>query len=172
MKLGVAFVMTMTIGVDRVVVATEPPDPTAPSAVLQELQSSGCKLPGKRSKGAVIRGEFFKAGQSDWAALCLMKKSASLMVFPEGSRERVEVLETIPKGFSKWSVSVANQERLTLTPPMRGAESVRIEIDHQGIFSAVDFDNGGGCLYCYSSTQRTYYHHQDKWRVLAGVDIN
>jgi len=169
MTLGVALVLTVTIGAWRV--EAEPPRPTPttfsdlPTAVLQELQSRGCKLPNKKSKGVIIHGEFFRSEQSDWAALCFTKKSTSLLVFPYGSRERVEVLETMPTKFSKWSISVINQERLT------SIKSTRLwrgpapdEIDHQGISSFGEFgEKVDGCLYCYSAQENTHYYYEEKW---------
>ena len=169
--LGVVLVMTGTMKLEA-----EPllPISALPTAVIQELQSRGCKLPNKKSKGVIIHGEFFRPGQSDWAALCSTKKSTSLLVFPDGSRERVEVLETMPKRFSKWSISVVDQERLTSfksTWNWRGPAPA--EIDHQGINSFVEFgEKIDGCLYCYSAQGRTHYYSQDNWLNPVTIIIN
>jgi hypothetical protein len=176
LRLGLVSVTMVTIGVGGLVAKPSPAasaSPSPPSAVLQELQSRGCKLPRKRSNAAV-RGEFFKPGQFDWAALCLAKNGASLLVFPEGFGERVEVLETIPRGFGKWSIDVVSQDRLKTVQPMRGAGgTASIEIDHQGIISFIEAgDREDRCLYCYSAEEHTHYHYQEKWLSLGGVDIN
>jgi hypothetical protein len=171
MTLGVALVMTVTIELEA-----EPPlpIPDLPTAVIQELQSRGCKLPNKKSKGVVVHGEFFRPGQSDWAALCSTKKSTSLLVFPDGSRERVEVLQTMPRSFSKWSISVINQEPLTSfksTWDWRGPTPA--EIDHQGIGSFVESgEKVEGCFYCYSAQGSTHYYYQDRWLNPVTIVIN
>jgi hypothetical protein len=154
--LGVALVMTVTTGAWGV---EGEPLSDLPTAVLDELQSRGCKLPNKKSKGVIIRGEFFRPGQSDWAALCSTKKSASLLVFPDGSRERVEVLETMPRSFSKWLISVVNQERLISMKSTWGWKGqAPAEIDHQGISSFLAFgEKVDGCLYYYSAQEDTHY---------------
>ncbi len=173
MTLSVVFVMAAAIAEPS---APAAPDP--PAAVLQELLSRGCKLPGKRSKGAIITGEVFKRGQSDWAALCFGKKSASLLVFPEGSRERVALLEMMPREDSKWSISVLSQEQLNSLKSSWGEKGPAVlreldQIDHQGISSFVESgDKDARCLYCYSAEGRTHYHDQDKWLVLMTIDIN
>ena len=115
-----------------------PPDPLPPAAirdlpvaVAQELRSRGCRVPNKDSIN-IIRGEFFKPGQVDWAALCSTKKSTSLLVFPDGSTEQIAVLQTTPKAFSKWSISVISQEQLKLSSSIGGWKGPQFtEIDHQ-----------------------------------------
>lgn len=162
---GLALIMTVTVEARRV--EAGPPGPTAdfPTAVLQELQSRGCESPDKKSKGVIIHGEFFRPGQSDWAALCFTKKSTSLLVFPDGSRERAEVVETLPRTFSKWSIRVINQEQLTLLKSARGEKGpLPGKIDHQGISSFVESgDKDAKCLYCYSAQESTHYCYQDRW---------
>ena len=171
MRLGLALAMTVMMELEG-----EPPLPVSdpPTAVVQELQSRGCKLPNKKSKGVVVHGEFFRPGQSDWAALCSTKKSTSLLVFPDGSRERVEVLQTMPRSFSKWSISVINQEPLTSfksTWDWRGPTPA--EIDHQGIGSFVESgEKVEGCFYCYSAQGSTHYYYQDRWLNPVTIVIN
>ena len=178
MTLGVAFVMAATTGVYRV--EAGPPRPVhstfhdPPVVILQELRSRGCRLPDKKSKGVIIQGEFFKPGQSDWASLCSTKKDTSLLVFPDGSREGVEVLEMMPRGFSKWSISVINRERLNeikSTWGLRGPAPT--EIDHQGISSVVEFgEKGAGCFYCYSAQERAHYYDEGRWLIPVTTILN
>jgi hypothetical protein len=178
MMIGVALVMTVTTGACRV--EAEPPRPTPstfsdlPAAVLDELQSRGCKLPNKKSQGVIIRGEFFRPGQTDWGALCSTKKSTSLLVFPDGSREGVEVLEMMPRNFSKWSISVINQEQLTSIKSTWGWRGpAPAEIDHQGISSFVEFgDKAAGCFYGCSAQESTHFHYQDDWLNPVKIFIN
>jgi hypothetical protein len=178
MTVGVALVVTVTMGACRV--EAEPPRPAPssfsdlPTAVLQELQSRGCKLPNKKSKGVIIHGQFFRPGQSDWAALCFTKKSTSLLIFPDGSRERVEALETTPRRFPKWSISVISQEQLASLKSAWGWRGpLPAEIDHQGISSFVEWgDKDARCLYCYSAEESIHYYYQDKWLQPATIIAN
>jgi hypothetical protein len=179
MTLGMAIVTTLTMGASRVVVGPSasalPAFSDLPSPVLQELQSRGCKLPDKKSKGGVIiRGEFFRPGRFDWAALCSTKMSTSLLVFPDGSRERVEVLETMPKRFSKWSISVVDQERLTLFKSTWGWRGpTPADLDHRGISSFVEFgERIDRCLYCYSAQESIHYYYQDRWLKPVTMIVN
>ena len=168
MRLGGALVLTATMGAYRLQAGHPRSSSTVsdfPAPVLQELQGRGCKVPDKRSRGVIIHGEFFRPGQSDWAVLCSTKKSASLLVFPNGSREHVEVLETMPRSYSKWSISVVNEERLKEIKSTLGWRGpVPTEIDHQGIGSYLEFgDKNARCLYCFSAQDTTWYYHQDAW---------
>jgi len=174
MAFGVALVVTVTIAEAESPRATPSTFSDLPTAVLQELQSRGCKLPNKKSKGVIIHGQFFSPGQSDWAALCSTKKSTSLLVFPDGSRERVEMLETMPRRFSKWSISVINQERLTTFKSTWGWRGpAPAEIDHQGISSFVEFgEKVDGCLYCYSAQESAHYYYQGNWLNPVTLMIN
>ena len=176
MTLGLTFVMTLTMGVCLVYAEPPQPSPSAfpsvPVAVVQELQSRGCKIPGKKSR-RVIHGEFFKPGQSDWAALCSTKKSTSLIVFPDGSREQVAVIETMPRGFSKWSIFVISQEQLDSIKSTTGwTGSASNAIDHQGISSIVEFGEPGRCVYCYSAQDTNHYYHQGSWTIPRKIVFN
>jgi hypothetical protein len=84
------------------------PQSDVPAAVLQELQSRGCKIAQKKPKN-IIYGELVKLGQTDWVALCSAKSSTSLLVFPQGASEYVLVLETRSKGFSNWTISTTGR---------------------------------------------------------------
>jgi hypothetical protein len=162
----VALLVTVPIAADAwSPLPAGPTTPDIPAAVFHELESRGCKLPDKKSKGVIIHGEFFRAGQSDWAALCSTKTNTSLLVFPKGSQERVEVLEVMPSRFSKWSISVINKERLNSIKSTWGWRGpAPSEIDHQGISSFVEFGNKDArCFDCYSAQENTHYFYQENW---------
>jgi len=179
-------VETLTRGTNSVVIllvavcqcVAETPRPTAarfpylPAPVIEELQARNCNVPGRKS-GGFTRGEFVEQGRSDWAVLCTTKTSASLLIFPLGSREGVFALETRPKGFAKWSIRAVSREQLrairsTAPSPLSAFE----DIEHQGITSSVEFGTPGACLYCYSGEYRTYYYHHDKWLTLMATIAN
>jgi hypothetical protein len=161
--------IVLAVAILTVRAGAQPPD-----AVLQELQSRGCQLPGKKSKGQVIYGEFFVPGQSDWAALCVAKKSGALLVFPNGSRELVEILEARPRRFSSWSIRVVPSEELNMLKSTGlWRRPVPAETDHQGIGSYVEWgDKEARCLYCFSAEDASYYYDQGQWLKPATMIAN
>lgn len=66
-----------------------------PEAVVHEMQRRGCTVPQPWEVFApepanVISGEFQKPGQTDWAVLCSVDRATSLLIFWNGSADRVE----------------------------------------------------------------------------------
>jgi hypothetical protein len=60
-----------------------------PNGLVHELQRLGCTIPqvrGVRDRHNVIRGEFAKAGQRDWAVLCSKDGASTALVFWNGRR--------------------------------------------------------------------------------------
>lgn len=59
-----------------------------PANVVKELQRRGCTIPQEtysRKSNNVIKGEFAKPGQMDWAVLCSVKGVSTILVFWNGS---------------------------------------------------------------------------------------
>jgi hypothetical protein len=66
--------------------------PALPGNVVRELQRRGCTIPQEaytKKPHNVIRGEFLKSGQTDWAVLCSVGWSSSILVFWNGSEKNV-----------------------------------------------------------------------------------
>jgi hypothetical protein len=66
-----------------------------PANVAKELQRRGCTIPQEtRSKkhNNVIKGEFAKPGQLDWAVLCSVKGISTILVFWNGSEKNPAAL--------------------------------------------------------------------------------
>ena len=61
--------------------------PELPRNVVRELQRRGCTIPQNFSNqpNNVIKGEFSKPGQTDWAVLCSLKGISTILVFWNGS---------------------------------------------------------------------------------------
>lgn len=144
----------------------------APAAVIRELRSRGCKGPHETIEN-IIHGEYIKLGQTDWVALCSTKSSTQMLVFPQGKAEQIAVLETHPKGFSRWTISTIDRamlKRMNAAWAGRGPE-LR-EVDHDGIRSVVATGEPGGCLYCYSEEQSVHYWQQGQWLTPEQVEVN
>jgi hypothetical protein len=164
------FLATMAPG------APPPPQITladVPAAVIQEMQTRGCKALGKKPKN-VIRGEFIKTGQLDWAALCLTKKQAILLVFPDGAREQVMAVETVPRTFSNWSIAAAARVNMNELQGVRRTRGANVDdFDHDGINSSLEYgDKTAGCFYCFSASSQTYYHSGGEWAVVWEMIAN
>ena len=73
--------------------------PELPDAVANELNQRGCLIPQTyqaHQPENVVRGSFERAGSSDWAVLCSVKGTVSLLVFFDHSA-RPSVLATSPE---------------------------------------------------------------------------
>ena len=64
--------------------------PELPANLVQELQRRGCTVPQEtysKWRNNVIKGEFAKPGQADWAVLCSVKGISTILVFWNGSEK-------------------------------------------------------------------------------------
>ena len=61
-----------------------------PANLVQDLQRRGCTIPQEhftKEPHNVIRGEFAKPGQTDWAVLCSINRVSSILVYWNALRE-------------------------------------------------------------------------------------
>ena len=144
-----------------------------PATVIQEMQVRGCKAPGKKPKN-VISGEFFKPGQVDWAVLCITRKQASLVVFPNGAREQAEVIENQSRNFSGWSIDTVPKAQLNDLHAIWRTRAANVgDFNHDGVGSYVEYgDKNAKCLYCSSAGGKTFYRSADGWAVVSGMIVN
>ncbi|HWE50064.1 MAG TPA: hypothetical protein VG273_09760 [Bryobacteraceae bacterium] len=69
--------------------------PMLPAAIVHELQQRGCTIPQdafSKKPVNVISGEFVRHGQKDWAVLCSVNGSSSILVFWNGSAKNPAAL--------------------------------------------------------------------------------
>jgi hypothetical protein len=62
--------------------------PDLPTGIAQDVANRGCQIPqvkGVSARHNVIKGEFEKPGQRDWAVLCLQKNTSTILVYWNGS---------------------------------------------------------------------------------------
>jgi hypothetical protein len=62
--------------------------PELPPAIVMDLQRRGCtipQVPDIKGRHNVIKGEFAKPGQTDWAVLCSANRASSVLIFWNGS---------------------------------------------------------------------------------------
>jgi hypothetical protein len=99
--------------------------PALPTAVVAELNRRGCVIPQTYEAHGpenVIHGSFHGAGTTDWAVLCSVHGTVSLLAFFDGAAESPEVLATaaetsrleLNNGSGKlefdWGIDVATPE--------------------------------------------------------------
>lgn len=144
-----------------------------PKNIVSYLKARGCTIPqifGETKPHNVIRGEFAKSGQFDWAVLCSRNRVSAILVFWNGSTKSVAeiaqaddrgYLQTISEGggagFSR-AIDVVDRDYIlehyweyngTKPPPIK----------HQGISDAFVEK---------ASTVRYFY--RGRWLELQGAD--
>jgi hypothetical protein len=136
-----------------------------PKSLARELQKLGCAIPqtsGVKDPHNVIRGEFAKAGQTDWAALCWKNGASTILVFWNGSRRN-------PSGIARTEGGPSENlflRRITPVGRKSIAEHYRAYggpkppvIDHLGIEDSV-----------FESASVIHYFFRGKWLKLTGAD--
>ena len=66
-----------------------------PEAVRADLEKLGCRVPKFMKWDArhnVIQGQFFKAGQTDWAVLCQIGDKNGILLYPNGKSAELPML--------------------------------------------------------------------------------
>jgi hypothetical protein len=130
--------------------------PDLPEAVATELKQRGCLIPQTyqaHQPENVVHASFQRAGSSDWAVLCSVKGTVSLLIFFD-STGKASVLDTAPEtqrlqnhesngvlGFN-WGIDVASpqvvhdaQIGLTPRPPRLDHDALADSIvDHKTIY--------------------------------------
>jgi hypothetical protein len=139
--------------------------PELPKNLVTELKRRGCTIPqvaGFSKRQNVIRGEFAKPGQTDWAALCYCRGFLGLYVFWNGSEVDVAVVgrrkfpEALPAPFETAIAPVSRKYILDHYRALGGPKPP--PIDHQGI----DWSSG--------MASDILYFYKGKWLTLQGAD--
>jgi hypothetical protein len=68
-----------------------------PEAVRADLEKLGCRVPRFMKWDArhnVIQGQFFKAGQNDWAVLCQVGDKTGILLYPNGKAAELPMLRS------------------------------------------------------------------------------
>jgi hypothetical protein len=141
-----------------------------PPPVLQHLRQRGCTIPqsfAATSPSGVIRGHFTSTRQFDWAVLCSVERTSTILVFRGGSVATVDELARHPDsmflqavgppnavGFSR-AIGVAGPEHIRSAG--RGAEARRP--DHDGIEDSF-----------IEKSSTIWYWDGGRWRELPGAD--
>ena len=143
-----------------------------PGTVVRELQRRGCTIPQEaytKKRHNVIKGEFGKPGQSDWAVLSSVKGVSSILVFWNGSEKNPATVAPLEDriflqgitanqiGFSRGITPVGKEFIMRHYQAYGGTKPP--PIDHQGIDDAF-----------IEKASVTWYFYEGKWLKLSGAD--
>jgi len=158
---------------DRQVVRLNPTAfPELPKNLVAALQQRGCTIPqvpmiGRRHN--VIKGEFLKTGQTDWAVLCSVGRVSSILVFWNGSdtnsaaiakRKDLDRLQSWVDDRIVFSSAITSVVREYILAHYRayGGEKPPA-VDHQGINDMF-----------YGKASEVLYFYRGRWLHLTGAD--
>ena len=158
---------------DRQVVRLSPAAfPELPKNLIAELQKRGCSIPQvPMMKGPqnVIRGEFAKPGQTDWAVLCSVGRSSSILIFWNASEvnpariaetKDSDRLQSEEGGKMVYSRAITPVGKTYITQHYKAYGGVPPPpIDHQGVNDAF-----------VGKASVVNYFYRGKWLQLTGAD--
>jgi hypothetical protein len=146
--------------------------PQIPRNIVRELRRRGCTVPQEtfsNKPNNVIRGEFAKSGQTDWAVLCSVNGVSTILVFwnasetspaaiaPLEDRNFIQGITPGKIGFSRGIAPVGRDFIMRHYNAYGGPEPP--QIDHQGIDDAF-----------LEKASVTWYFERGKWLKLTGAD--
>lgn len=146
--------------------------PDLPGNVARELERRGCMIPQTaytRKPHNVIKGQFAKSGQTDWAVLCSVKGISTILVFWNGAgsnpaaiapmedRNFLQSSDTTDPVFSR-AIRTVGKQFIMRHYEAHGGPKPPV-IDHQGIDD--EFVEKGSSV---------WYFHAGKWLQLTGAD--
>lgn len=142
-----------------------------PSVVTRALQARGCLIPQAFDRAAphnVIRGEFARKGQTDWAILCSINRVSYILVFWGGSATHVSevarrpdasYLQEVGEGKIGFSRLITAAGKDFIRAHQQGADPRLPAIDHHGIEDAF-----------VGKASVIRYFYRGAWLELSGAD--
>jgi hypothetical protein len=149
--------------------------PQLPKNVSENLQARGCTIPQTYASAKphnVIRGQFIRRGQTDWAVLCSRNAVSSILIFWRGSDKRVSEIEKLPDknrlqtigngqiGYSRAIHTVGKKYIMDHYNAYKASGAPEPPpIDHEGV------DDG-----FLEKASDVHYYYRGKWLKLKGGD--
>ena len=144
--------------------------PELPKNIVADLQRRHCKIPQllHEKKVNVIKGEFAKPGQTDWAALCEVGHTTTILVYWNGSEiNPARIAQQDDAG--RYEITEKGKENIQVISPVGRREIMTHyshspgpkppPIDHQGIDDALA-----------GKASSIHYFYNGKWIGLTGSD--
>lgn len=128
-----------------------------PSAIRELLEDRGCTVPqtwGEKWPGNAVRGHFIGASSDDWAVLCSVEGTSSILVISGGS-----VVATLAPSADRDHVAGILPGRAVFERGINRAAASEIKRRHDGI---EDWPK--------SNVSEIHYFNGTKWIVLPGAD--
>lgn len=158
---------------DRQIVRLNPAEfPELPKGVVAALQRRGCTIPQVPMIGGrhnVIKGEFLKPGETDWAVLCSVGGVSSILIFWNGTetnlseiagRNDVDRLQSWGGDKIVYSSAITPVGRGYILEHYKAYGGAKPPaIDHEGINDAF-----------YGKASEVLYFYRGKWLHLTGAD--
>jgi hypothetical protein len=143
-----------------------------PPNLVKELERRGCTIPQEtvtKKSNNVIKGQFARPGQTDWAILCSVKGVSTILVFWNGSEKNPAAIAPMEdriyiQAFKKsqfWysrGISPVRRDFITHHHDAYGGPKPP-PIDHQGIDDRF-----------VGKASVVWYYYDGRWLRLAGAD--
>lgn len=146
--------------------------PELPHRVVQELQRRGCTIPQTPySKGPhnIIKGQFSKPGQTDWAVLCSVKGVSAILVFWNGSAKNPAELAPMEDRIFLQGIS-AEQSTFSRGIGAAGKDFIVRHYDAYGGPKPPLIDHLGIEDSFIEKASEVWYFFGGKWLKLTGAD--
>lgn len=145
--------------------------PELPSRIVGELERRQCTIPQIVGPGPhnVIKGQFTKARQIDWAVLCSREGSSAILVFPNAGIRDVVTLapaedEHFLQGMGGSSIAYSRQIGVA------NADFIRTMNDEFGHVTLPKLDHHGINDAFIGKASTVHFWDGKKWLQLAGMD--
>ncbi len=143
-----------------------------PANIVNELQRRRCTIPQEaeaRKPNNVIRGEFAKPGQTDWAVLCSVNGASAILVFWNGSEKNPAAIARFEDGIFLQELGGGRFGYSRAIRPV-GKQFIMAHYRAQGGPKPPLLDHQGIDDYFVGKASQTWYFHSGKWLKLAGAD--
>ena len=145
--------------------------PDLPEPVARELSARGCLVPQAwypETPHNVISGAFQRPGQIDWAVLCSVERRSVILVFWNGSAERVEEVPRSAGADRNWLQGISG-ERIGFSRLIRAVGKNDIH-DHNGGPDLPPIDHEGIDDAFIEKASSVNYWQDGRWLELPGTD--
>jgi hypothetical protein len=146
--------------------------PELPANVAAELTRRGCTIPQTTYTNKphnVIRGEFARAGQRDWAVLCSVKGTSSILVFWNGAAKNPAALAPLEdRGFLQ--MTTADEAGYSRAIDAVGKDFIMRHYEAYGGVKPPPVTHQGINDAFVEKASVVWYFHDGRWLRLTGAD--
>jgi hypothetical protein len=147
--------------------------PNLPRNLAAEVQRRGCTVPQVPMIDGlhnVIKGEFAKPGQTDWAVLCSVDRVSSILIFWNGVETNPAEIARQPDSYriQSWTGNDNMAYSRNITPV--GQASIMEHYNAYGGEKPPSMDHQGIDDAFVGKASEVLYFYQGKWLHLSGAD--